>query len=291
MRAPADMKLIQIEVTNDCTRKCANCTRLVGHHQKPFYMSLEQVEQALISLEGYEGNVGLMGGEPTLHPDFLEILFLYRKYLPKERRQLWTSGYKWDEYSLDIMNTFTPDHISYNDHSKEQLGWHQPILVGIQEVVKDPVLKWQFIDNCWVQNRWSASITPTGAYFCEVAAAHAHLFHGYDAGWEVDNQWWRTKDICDAQSWICNRCSGCLPLPWQVADRAEGDMVSPGNYEVLSRISDKKMTVVDIYKCIEYVEGKTAEPGDEPGSLRDFPGFAPWNYRNSERHGPEQKEA
>ena len=293
MRAPADMSCIQIEVTNDCTRKCANCTRLVGHHKKPFYMTLEQVEQALKSLDGFEGTIGLMGGEPTLHPQFREILGLYREYIPnKSRRQFWTSGYQWAEYRDDIYRTFYDDNISYNDHSIKQDGWHQPLLIGIEEVVKDPVLKWEFIDNCWIQNRWSASITPMGAFFCEVAAAHAHLFVGYeDLAFPVTNEWWKDTDICDAQLLICNRCSGCLPLPGRYADRANCDLVSPDNYDALKNISNKNMVIVDMEECRAHIEGKTADPGDEPGSLRDFPEWRPWNYRNDERHGPEQKEA
>ena len=73
MRSPADMACIQIEVTNKCTRACANCTRLVGHHREPFFMSLADVRKAIVSLDGFKGNIGLMGGEPTLHPDFLNI--------------------------------------------------------------------------------------------------------------------------------------------------------------------------------------------------------------------------
>ena len=288
MRAPAEMDLIQIEVTNDCTRKCANCTRFVGHHEYPFYMSLEQVENAILSLDGYKGNIGLMGGEPTLHPDFPEILEIYRKLIPdKSRRQFWTSGYKWDEYKGIIDFTFLPTHISYNDHSKAIEGWHQPLLVGIDEVVEDINLRLQFIYNCWVQNRWSASITTTGAYFCEVAAAHAHLF-GYDSGFEVDNDWWRTKSICETQRWMCNKCSGCLPLPGRYADRANCDLVSPGNYCLLEEISDKDMVIVDIEECREHLKGKTATPGPEPGSLRDFPEWKPWNYRNEVIHGPKK---
>ena len=36
MRPLRDMTIIQIEVTNACYLKCANCTRHVGHHNKPF---------------------------------------------------------------------------------------------------------------------------------------------------------------------------------------------------------------------------------------------------------------
>ena len=40
MRPLGDMNIIQIEVTNACYLKCANCTRHVGHHKKTFFMDL-----------------------------------------------------------------------------------------------------------------------------------------------------------------------------------------------------------------------------------------------------------
>ena len=34
MISPADMKIIQIEVTNSCIHHCSNCTRFCGLHEK-----------------------------------------------------------------------------------------------------------------------------------------------------------------------------------------------------------------------------------------------------------------
>jgi len=66
-------------------------------------MSLDQIRNAIESLEGFSGHIGLMGGEPAVHPDFVEILHIYKEMIPeKERRELWTAGYKWDEYKDEI---------------------------------------------------------------------------------------------------------------------------------------------------------------------------------------------
>ena len=170
MKDIKDNVVIQIEITNACNLSCANCSRLVGHHKKPFFMTLDEVRNAIKSLDGYKGKIGLMGGEPTLHPEFSEICDIYQEMVPdKRRRALWTDGFKWDQYKNKINETFDDDMISYNDHSKPSEGWHQPVLVSINDVVKDKKKMWQLIDNCWVQIRWSASITPKGAFFCEIA--------------------------------------------------------------------------------------------------------------------------
>ena len=73
MKSPADM-IIQIEITNACMHKCSNCTRFCGHHKKPFFMDFKDFQKAVDSLKDFSGVVGVMGGEPTLHPRFKEIV-------------------------------------------------------------------------------------------------------------------------------------------------------------------------------------------------------------------------
>ena len=70
MRSPKKMGIIEIDITNACVHQCANCTRFCGHHEKTFFMSFDKFKEAVDSLEGFEGMVGVIGGEPTLHPDF-----------------------------------------------------------------------------------------------------------------------------------------------------------------------------------------------------------------------------
>ena len=53
---------------------------------KKLFMDLDYIEKAIDSLEGFEGNIGMMGGDPTLHPKFPEICKIYqKKFLTKEK--------------------------------------------------------------------------------------------------------------------------------------------------------------------------------------------------------------
>src|SRR4051794_18192708 len=78
MKSPADMKIIQIEITNGCPKRCSNCTRFCGHHEEPFFMDFETFKQAIDSMKGFKGIVGIMGGEPTIHPEFEKFVRYYR---------------------------------------------------------------------------------------------------------------------------------------------------------------------------------------------------------------------
>lgn len=73
---------LQIELTTDCNLKCSYCYRNAGEIKKNNQLKTDKLFKILDSLH----NVGLQsieltGGEPTLHPDFIEIMnFCAKKF-------------------------------------------------------------------------------------------------------------------------------------------------------------------------------------------------------------------
>lgn len=238
MKPIYDAWLIQIEITNACNIGCANCTRMVGHHKKPYFMDMDFIEKALDSLEGFKGGVGIMGGEPTLHPQFEEICRLLQGKNLNHKSGLWTSGYKWDFYKELIRKTFKRG-VYYNDHSSPKQR-HQPILIAIEELVDDKEIMWKLIDNCWVHDLWSPSINPKGAFFCEVAAALDLLFDG-PGGYPVEQGWWNKtpSEFRDQVERYCPLCGGSLPFTCP-SNKEANDLVTPKNYERLLRVDSPK---------------------------------------------------
>lgn len=267
MRSPADMKVIQIDITNACTKRCGNCTRFCGHHTKPFFMDFDTFRQAVDSLKDFEGIVGVMGGEPTIHPQFAEFAAYLRDilgyddldkaaYAPQpafldhilrnafnfergqnNRRGLWTSiSNKYAEHFELIQDTFGVQCV--NDHSSPSL---HTTLMSTRKELGIPDEQWfPMRDNCWVQNNWSASITPKGAFFCEVAAAMDATLNG-PGGWKIEPGWWRRRpqDFVDQLHW-CEMCSACLPVPKCDANQ-ETDNASPVWMEKLKGIASPKL--------------------------------------------------
>ncbi|MBB4198646.1 hypothetical protein GGD83_002450 [Rhodoblastus sphagnicola] len=265
MKSPADMKVIQIEITNACPLKCSGCTRLCGHHEEPFFMDFETFKAAVDSLKGFDGIVGVMGGEPTIHPEFPRFMDYYRanvgyddhttgSYKPtgdymrhvlantwhtdySNKRGLWSMmPPKYYEHFELIQDTFA--YQSLNDHSKPSL--HQTQLVTRKELGIPDEEWFKLRDRCWVQNLWSASITPKGAFFCEVAAAMDATLGG-PGGWKIEPGWWQRKpeDFGDQLNW-CEMCSACLPMPSRDA-RDQCDDVSPVWAEKLEGIKSPKL--------------------------------------------------
>jgi len=201
-------------------------------------MTWDYFERAVDSMVGYPKMTGLMGGEPLLHPDFEGFCEYALSKIPKEQLGLWTSFPKGYEHYRDIIcETF--GNIFLNDHTKGDI-YHCPILVGIEEVYADPGEMYYVIDHCWLQNAWSASINPKGAFFCEIAAAMELLFDEFESGWLVEpGWWWRTpKDFKEQIEKYCPKCGASIPLKRRVSVDGRDD-ISNRNYLRLKDRSKK----------------------------------------------------
>lgn len=291
MRPISSNTVIHVDITNACYLSCAHCTRAVGHHRNPYFMDLDTVKKGLRSLSDFPGRIGIMGGEPTLHPEFSAILALVRSEVPdRRRREFWTSGFKWEEYKDDILGTFDEDRVTFNDHT-QLTGRHQPLMVAIDEMVDDPKLREVLIERCPFQARWSAAITPKGAFFCEIAAAQDWLFDG-PGGYPIEPGWWNKApdQFQDQVNEYCGKCSGALPME-TLSDNQGGrgcpsvDVVSPKNYERLLEVGSPRAVSGNV---VVRTEKFTKEEIEEhlktwsPRNFRDFVANLPEDYPDAE---------
>lgn len=282
MRSPSEMSIIQIDITNACVHKCSNCTRFCGHHEKTFFMDFETFKKAVDSLDDFNGVVGIIGGEPTLHPDFEKMCEYIQKrnetpiktqYNPTQNWQyhiktksemhhdkkcgLWSSVNKQYYNHLEVIEDTFPYQL-LNDH--KNLCQHQALLISRNDlnIPDDEWIKKR--DLCWIQNTWSATITPKGAFFCEVAGALDMLFHG-DGGWDVTTDWWkRTPAEFGEQLRWCEICSACLDVPTRISSDGRDD-VSPSLLKKLHEVHSPKI------------------------NHGDYVLFNPMNYDSSNYHG------
>ena len=289
MRSPEDMKIIEIDITNACIHNCSNCTRMCGHHKNPYFMSWETFKRAVDSMEGYDGGVSMMGGEPTLHPEFERFAeYLGDKYKDTPKKDNYflkptrffirdrkleerNRTYSYIEKTGDnvigqrvkgpvLFSSLASNYYKYyeiiqdvfcyqgiNDHLIP--CYHQPIGVTRKDM-GIPDSEWPILrDACWIQNSWSASITPKGCFFCEVAGVLDMLFDG-PGGWPIEKGWWKRKpeDFKDQIHW-CELCGAALNTRSRNAND-EIDDVSPSFYRRLKQIDSPKLKrgQVNIYQ-------------------------------------------
>ncbi len=321
MRPLYEMSTIQVDLTSACVLKCSNCTRFCGVHKVPFFMEESDFRAAIDSLIGYaqqpHGLVGFMGGEPMLHPKFEEFCDYALSKIPREKLGLWsTFPAKFSKYRETIVRTF--GQLLLNDHSREDI-LHAPVLMASEDFfqkqcptcqgtgyVANPVLEMAqprscsmcngkgtvtddlelmaATERCWIQESWSASINPKGAWFCEVAGALSDLFDGPE-GWKVEPGWWKhtTSDFAAQRAWACRKCGAALPIKRVRNSQDERDDVSVSNLERLKAVGSRKVAKNDFVLHEKFEFDRTlSEQGTYPNQT-----YKEWEYRQgiAQRYG------
>ena len=241
--------VLVIDITNACHMRCSNCTRFVGHWSKDqiFFMDLDCFESAVLSVKKLAQTtkcmIGVLGGEPTIHPEFQQICKVLQKHIPRDRTFLaTTTTTKQYHDNINLIGEVF-GNINQNDHVTNPIK-HTPFLTamedfeGLTESDKE-----KLIDQCWVQNEWSAGINPKGAFFCEIAGMLSLLFDGPD-GWDFrkDDEWWNKpiEEYEEQKNWACNKCGGCLPLRPRKSLNGTDD-VSISNLQRLKKVNSPKI--------------------------------------------------
>jgi len=118
-------------------------------------MPPDMFEQALLSLKGYFGVVGVFGGNPAMSPHFETYCELMRKHVPFEQRGLWCNNLLTPSKGRAAAETFNPAVSNLNVHldreawNNFQQWWpaarpfgldkdsrHSPTLVAMKDVLK-----------------------------------------------------------------------------------------------------------------------------------------------------------
>jgi len=206
---------IQIELNNYCPHSCAYCTRFTHHlrQDQRYNMKLNELSYILEVMrgKGYKGKLGIIGGEPTVHPEFEAVCKVVKWDWTSLGLwlALWTSGGpRYEKYKPEIDECFS--WVAYNDKA-DPMCHHQPLTMASCDIVPDAELRAELISDCWVQRIWCPSITPKGVFFCEVAAAWDRLLDG-PGGWPIESDWqeYGPEDY-KSQMWACELCGMCVP--------------------------------------------------------------------------------
>ncbi len=249
--------VIQVHVTRACDKACFGCTQGSNLGGKPVMITVEEFEEAVLSLKDYWGVIGVFGGNPCMHPKFDQLCAVLRKHIPQEQCGLWSN--KLLGKGAHARKTFNPDVSNLNVHLDREAydefcrDWpesrkvlkghdtdsrHSPPFVAMLDVLPDEQRRWELIADCDINRYWSAMVcTVPGkglrAFFCELAGAQAML-HADDPDWpdtglKVEPGWWQKpmQDFVEQVRFHCHRCG--VPL------RRFGQLAIEGGYEEVSQ--------------------------------------------------------
>jgi len=182
MRYEPNLGLLEIAITYVCNVKCNNCCTLST--QAPTQMTenitLEAIQRFIAeSVEvSYPWKwIKLHGGEPTLHPEFLEICRLLADYRnqhnPTCELSVCSNGSRMDKVNAALALGFTPQVSVKVKTNKDISGAWMPY-VRVNESPKD--LGMEPID-CYVPNDCGLGLNNDGFYPCAPIAGAARVFH------------------------------------------------------------------------------------------------------------------
>lgn len=164
--------LIEIDLTYLCNLRCNNCNRSSAQAPAPVHLSLNDirrfVDESLAARRDW-ARIRLLGGEPTLHPDFAHViaeLRRYKEHFPATRIQLVTNGF--GQRVQSVLERI-PDFIEIENSSK--IGTVQPEF-GPFNLAPQDSQAYRFVDyrnGCSIMKACGVGLTPQGYYPCAVA--------------------------------------------------------------------------------------------------------------------------
>lgn len=258
--------VMQIHVTRACDKACINCTQGSNFSGPTTMIPLDKFEQAVKSLQGYFGVVGVFGGNPALHPQFSDLCQIMRDYVPFHQRGIWCNNPINETKGREMAKTFDPkvsnlnvhlDKVAYDNFKLwwpackpvglEQDSRHSPIYGFHSDLGVSEEESWEAISDCDINQNWSAMIGMFGdelrGYFCEVAGGMAMYLkaNGHDVpdlGLPVIPGWWK-RPMQDFAEQVKFHCKQCL-----VPFRGYGDLAcnKEGHETITESWSDKLKT-------------------------------------------------
>ncbi len=198
---------VEIDITYRCNLACNNCNRSLGDSQAKSNesMSFEQVQKFLEDSVNNNFNwkqIRILGGEPTFHPQFFEILNLFLEYkakhAPEVELQLWTNGCG---EAVQKRLESVPDQVVVVNSSKVQEG-DAPIFNAFNLAPIDSIAyKYtDFANGCSITEKCGVGVTPYGYYPCAIAGSIDRIL-GLDLGQKdpakaYDSMRGQLNDLC-----------------------------------------------------------------------------------------------
>ncbi len=199
--------LLEIDLTYVCSLKCKGCNRSLDVAPTKTNISLEEIELLIKeSIErGYRWKgIRLLGGEPTLHPDFLAILDALRKYrdVHKPKMQITVVSNGYSEKTKAVLKKI-PDNILIENTSKVSSEQYDFAPFNNAPIDYSEHKRSDFRNCCWITKGLGMGLTPQGYYYCAIAGGIDRI-HNFNLGRKSIPE--VTDDMYDQSSRLCALC-------------------------------------------------------------------------------------
>ena len=181
-----DFEHIEIDITYRCNLRCAGCNRSCGQSPTSEQMEISDIEQFVaesIRLGKKWKQINVLGGEPTLHKDFLSILQLLQDYADNHSSQtiikVVSNGYTERSRKLcdEARNRFRNVVIDYDSYkTTNTVDYFSPF--NDAPIDDEHFANADFSKACWVAGYCGIGLNARGYYGCAVCGAIDRVLNG-----------------------------------------------------------------------------------------------------------------
>ena len=174
-----NLQRIELDITYDCNLKCMDCNRSCTQAPEKIEMNLEQVKAFVsesIALGKKWELINVLGGEPTLHPEFDQIVrllldeYVYA-YSPDTTIQITSNGYgslvREKLGALPEHPNLVVDTWSFKDSAR--VPYFTPFNVAPQDTGR--FQDQEYARGCWVTSYCGIGLNHLGYFPCGIAGA------------------------------------------------------------------------------------------------------------------------
>lgn len=207
-----DFQRIEIDITYDCNLKCIGCNRSCAQAPTKEQMSVVQIKQFVahsVAVGKKWEMINILGGEPTLHKDFLTIIALLQQYAdkhsPKTIIKIVSNGVNASSRQLceKARQQFANVVIDYDSYkTTNKIDYFSPFN---DAPVDDPTFKdSDYVKGCWVTQYCGIGLNARGYYACAVCGAIDRVLDGNNG--VADFEHLTEQQLCEHYNRFCRLC-------------------------------------------------------------------------------------
>jgi sulfatase maturation enzyme AslB (radical SAM superfamily) len=204
----AATEAIEIDLTYLCNLRCSNCNRSSAQAPDAIHIGLDVVRQFVdesLLARRYWSRIRLLGGEPTLHPDFMAILAeleRYRVEYPDASIQLVTNGYG-PKVKRILQRLPTSIYVENSSKSSDVQPGFGPFNLA---PIDSAAYSWaDYRNGCAVASTCGLGLTPQGYYPCAIAGGIDRVLGLKRGRNQLPPPNDEMRDLMDAACRLCGR--------------------------------------------------------------------------------------
>ncbi|PUE64855.1 radical SAM protein [Arcobacter lacus] len=163
---------IEIDITYHCNLYCNNCNRSSAQAPEKLHIKVEKIINFVdesINLNKFWKRIRILGGEPTLHPDFFTIineLLRYKNFYQKVIIEVVTNG---NGKKVNNIISQIPKEIWVENSNKESIIQPEFGPFNLAPIDEKKNIFVDYSNGCAIMKDCGMGLTPMGYYPCAIA--------------------------------------------------------------------------------------------------------------------------